>query len=347
MTGQLRTTQACHSFDAPCCGTERAEGSIHDGVFKGEAVMKPVVVALAVLALGALALAAWLWTPDKPRAALERDYLEREADMMVIDGVTVHVRDRGSPERPTVLLIHGFGSSLHTWEPWIARLSERWRVLALDLPGSGLSHTDPSGDYSDARTLALILAMMDAKGIEQAVIVGHSIGGRLAWSLAARHPDRVSALVLIAPDGFASPGFSYGKPAEVPASLGVMQFVLPKALLRMNVAPGYGDPSRLTDQTMKRYHDLMLAPGSRHALLERMRQTVLVDPATLLPSITASTLLVWGERDAMIPPDNARDYLRLIPGSQLATLPGLGHVPFEEDSEAALAPVWAFLERMP
>ena len=124
-----------------------------------------------------------------------------------------------------------------------------------------------------------------------------------------------------------------------------MRYVLPKPMLRMNLSPAYGDPSRLTDAVLDRYYDLMLAPGVRGALIARMEQTVLEDPEPLLPRIAAPTLLLWGEKDAMIPVSNAADYRRLVPDVTLAALPGLGHVPQEEDPARSLEPVAAFLRR--
>jgi pimeloyl-ACP methyl ester carboxylesterase len=110
-----------------------------------------------------------------------------------------------------VILLHGFGASLDTWEPWAGRLSEQFRVIRLDLPGFGLTGADPTGDYSDARAMKLLAGLMDQLGIQRASLIGNSLGGRIAWNFAAMHPDRVRSLVLISPDGFASPGFEYGR----------------------------------------------------------------------------------------------------------------------------------------
>ena len=216
-------------------------------------------------------------------------------------------------------------------------------MIRFDLPGSGLSPPDPVGDYSDARSLGLLVELMDRLDLPRASIVGHSIGGRIAWTFAARHPERVSKLVLVAPDGFASPGFEYGKPPAVPAVLTLMRHVLPRPVLRMNLLPAYADPNALTDTLTTRYHDLMLAPGARDAMLARMRQTVLVDPLPRLRSIRAPTLLLWGERDAMIPFANSADYLAAIPDVRLVSIPAVGHLPQEEAAAASLAPVMAFL----
>jgi len=291
-----------------------------------------------------LLLGLWAWTPDRSRAELEARYLESPGDLRDVAGVRLHLRDRGAKGAPALLLIHGFGASLHTWDAWVPALLRTHRVIRFDLPGSGLSSPDPTGRYDDARTLELLVALMDQLGLARASVIGHSIGGRMAWTFAATHPQRVDKLVLMAPDGFSSPGFAYGQAPKVPASVALMRYALPEPLLRMSLAPAYGDPSALTNERATRYHELMLAPGSRDALIARMQQTVLVDPVPLLKRIEAPTLLLWGERDAMVPFANAADYARHLPQSRVAALPGVGHLPQEEAEQASLAALLEFLD---
>ena len=285
----------------------------------------------------------WLWTPDKSRAVLEGNYLNAPADMIDVAGTRLHVRDSGPKTAAAVIFLHGFGASLHTWEPWAQTLAKDLRVIRIDLPGSGLSLPDPTGDYSDKRTLQILLALMDKLGLARTSLVGNSIGGRIAWTFAGTYPERMNKLVLVSPDGFASPGFEYGKKPEVPAMVKLMRVALPKALLVMSLKPAYANPATMTDALATRYHDLMLAPGSRDALLARMAQTVLVDPLPILKKITAPTLLVWGEQDGMIPFANSNDYLLAIAGSRRVSFKGVGHLPHEEAPEASIGAVRAFL----
>ncbi len=299
--------------------------------------------AIVVVVPALLLLAFWLWTPDKPRSELQARYLAAPGDLVPVGPWRLHVRDSGPKGAPAVLMLHGFGGSLHSWEAWAQALSTSHRVIRFDLPGHGLSEPDPAGDYTDARSIQLTLALMDQLGVARASIVGHSIGGRIAWTFAARHPERTDRLVLVAPDGFASPGFAYGRATEVPAVLGLMRHVLPKAVLRMNLEPAYANPQSLTDELTTRYHDLMLAPGARDAMFKRLQQTVLTDPRPLLGAINAPTLLVWGEADAMIPVANAQDYLSALKNSRLVTFPAVGHLPQEEAAQASLGAVRDFL----
>ncbi len=303
--------------------------------------MKSVAAAGAVLML----LAAWLWTPDRDRATLEARYLDAPGDLMEVEGTRLHVRDSGPKAAPALIMLHGFGASLHTWEPWARVLSGEYRVIRFDLPGSGLSDPDATGDYTDARSMQVLGALMDRLGVAHATLVGNSLGGRIAWSFAAHHPARVDRLVLLSPDGFASPGFEYDRTPEVPALMHLMRYCLPRFLLKMSLKPAYADHRVLTDELTTRYHDLMLAPGGRDAMIQRLKQVKLTDPAPWLARINVPTLLLWGERDAMIPFENSADYVRHVPDISFVPLPGVGHLPQEEDPVRALAALQDFLKR--
>ena len=299
--------------------------------------------ALLVILAACLAVAGCAWTPDLSRETLETRYLAALSDMRAVAGTRLHVRDSGPRAGNAVIMIHGVGSSLHTWEPWAAALQDEFRVIRFDLPGAGLSPPDPTGDYTDTRTIAIIDALMDELGVARAAMVGNSLGGRIAWRFAAAHPERVTRMVLVSPDGFASPPFEYGKPTEISPVFNAVEYVLPRFFLRSSLEGAYADPARLDEATLDRYHDLLRAPGVRGALLERFRQVRLVDPVPLLSGMGMPVLLLWGEEDGFIPIANAQDYLAALPDARLVRLPGIGHVPMEEAPDVSLVPVRAFL----
>ena len=295
----------------------------------------------AVLALGA---AAWLYTPDKQEAALREVYAQPPSKFLGVLGLRLHLRDTGPRAAPAVILLHGFGSSLQTWDEWALDLERDHRVLRYDLPGFGLTGADPSGDYTDARGIAIAVALMDQLGLARASIVGNSMGGRIAWTFAALHPERTEKLVLISPDGFASSGTEYGVAPKVPLMMRALPYVLPLSMLRASLVPAYAKAAMVTDALFARYRDMMLAPGVRSAILRRMGQQKLVDPVPLLRRIAVPTLVMWGEKDGMIPFANAADYVRALPHSTLAALPGVGHIP-QEEAPATVGIVRAFLLR--
>jgi pimeloyl-ACP methyl ester carboxylesterase len=123
----------------------------------------------------------------------------------------------------------------------------------------------------------------------------------------------------------------------------LLPYAMPGFMLRMSLTPGYGDKAALTDALFTRYRDMMLAPGVRRAIIARMQQVRLVDPAPLLRRISQPVLLLWGTADAMIPFSNAADYQRALSQAKLATLQGVGHLPQEEAPAVSLAYVMAFL----
>jgi pimeloyl-ACP methyl ester carboxylesterase len=299
----------------------------------------------AILAAIVLVGAYWLWTPDRPRAQLEREYMTPPSTYIRVAGLRLHVRDSGPKTAPALIFLHGFGSSLQTWEPWANILAPHYRLIRFDLPGFGLTGADPTGDYGDARALTVLRALMDRLGIARATVIGNSLGGRIAWQFAAADPARVDRLVLISPDGFASPGFEYGRKPDVGPMVEAMRYVLPKAFLRANLVAAYGNPAALNDALLQRYYDMMLAPGARGAMIERLRQTIITPPEAVLRRIRAPTLILWGTKDALIPVTNAADYHRNIAGSTLGELPGLGHVPQEEAPAVSIRPLEAFLAR--
>ena len=300
-----------------------------------------LAVPLAVLLTAAVA---GLYTPDKPRRVLEAEYAGAPSRFLTVDGVRLHLRDTGPRQAPAVILLHGLGGSLQTWDSWAQDLERDHRVVRYDLPGFGLTGADPTGDYTDRRSIAVLLALMGRLGLARATIVGHSMGGRIAWTFAALHPDRVTRLVLVSPDGFASPGYRYGVAPDVPLMMRALPYVLPTSMFRASLASAYANPAVLTGPLFTRYRDMMLAPGVRRAILARMRMVILVDPVPLLERIRCPTLLLWGERDGMIPFANADDYVRALPHATLAPLPGVGHIP-QEEAPASVGVLRDFLDR--
>ena len=301
------------------------------------------IIALAFIAFILLA-ALYLWTPDKSKAELEKTYGSSKNAYVSALGVNLHYQDTGPSKNATpILFLHGFGASLQTWDTWAQALSDDYRVISVDLPGFGLTGEDPSGIYTDQRSVEVLEAFLKELNIPKVVLVGNSMGGKFAWQFAARYPNQVSKLVLISPDGYASPGIEYGKKTEVPAIADLYRYFFSKMFLVMNLKPAYANPNTLNDALVNRYYDLMLAPGVRGAILGRMQQTVLQDPVPSLSSIQVPTLLIWGEKDAFIPISNSNDYLKVMPNVKRVSLPNIGHLPQEEQPSIGLAALKDFL----
>jgi len=298
------------------------------------------------MVLAFVLLVCWsLWTPDLDRADLERQYARAGSQFVQTPGLRTHVQIEGPAHAPVVLLLHGFGSSLQTWDAWGQGLANEYRVVRLDIAGFGLTGPAESGDYSDEADVQRLLAVVDQLGLPRMTVVGHSMGGRLAWHFAAAHPQRVDKLVLIAPDGFPDPQAKSDRTYDVPAWMGVVRYALPRWMIKKGVASAYADPSRLDDDTARRYQDMLLAPGVRQAVLARMAQTRNRDPLPWLQRLTMPTLLLWGAQDGMIPAENSMDYQRAMPHAQRVVMPNVGHLPHEEQPQRSLQAVRDFLQR--
>ena len=285
-----------------------------------------------------------LWTPDLERAELEKRYVASSPQMLDVDGLKVHYKETGPQAAPALLLMHGFGSSLQAWDDWSLKLEQKYRVIRLDLPGFGLTGASPANDYSEEKDLAILTHFADKLGLEKFSIIGHSMGGKMAWTLAATQPERVQALVLMAPDGFPEAKDIGTKPYEVPAVMGLIKYFLPKYLVRKSIEPAFAEADALSDARVNRYYDMLRAPGVRAAILERSNQTIYTDPVPRLKAIKAPTLLIWGEQDQMIPSTNAKSYANVLSNSTTVLVPKLGHLLQEEQPEKGLTAVMQFLD---
>jgi pimeloyl-ACP methyl ester carboxylesterase len=300
-----------------------------------------VLLASAFLSVGVLY---GLWAPDLTLSELRQRYGSASQQVVDVDGLQIHYKDTGPKDAPVLLLLHGFGSSLQTWDAWSTQLERHYRVIRLDLPGFGLTGPSPVHDYSEQNDLATLTHFVDKLGLLNFSIIGHSMGGKMAWSLAASVPDRVKALVLMAPDGFPDTKDIGTKPYAMPSIMGVIKFSLPKYLVRKSIEPAFFDAQALDDSLVNRYYDMLRAPGVRAAILERANQTIYTDPVPRLKKITAPTLLIWGEQDQMIPSSNAQSYANVLAVSETMLLPNLGHLLQEEQPDVAVKFVTDFLK---
>ena len=116
-----------------------------------------------------------------------------------VDGVTARVRLEGPEGAPVLVMVHGFGFSLETWDDWAEALAADYRVIRMDLPGHALTGPDPQRRYSVPETVEFVASLLDQLAVEEATIIGNSLGGLVSWRLAASRPDLVGRLVLIAP----------------------------------------------------------------------------------------------------------------------------------------------------
>ncbi len=309
-------------------------------------------VLLAIVATPLLALAAYVaatWEPDRSVAELAPRWAPPPSTFVEVAGMRVHLRDEGSRnDRLPVVLLHGTASSLHTWEGWATTLSQHGRrVIRFDLPGFGLTGPRPDGDYGERSYVDFVIAMLDRLGVERCVLAGNSLGGRLAWKTALVAPARVERLVLVDASGY--PKHSSAIPiafrlARTPVLRTLLEYTLPRRMVESSVRSTYGDPTKVTPELVDRYFELSLRAGNRHALVERLAQPQPGSDADRIRELRLPTLILWGGRDRLNPPDDAERFHRDIAGSRRVIFDELGHVPQEEDPARTVAVMEVFLD---
>jgi pimeloyl-ACP methyl ester carboxylesterase len=260
----------------------------------------------------------------------------------------VHFSDEGDPtDSIPIVLIHGTGSSLHTFEGWAAQLKRDHRVVRMDLPAYGLTGAFPDGNYSMAKYTTFIKDFFEALEIKQCVLAGNSLGGDIAWNFTAKYPKMVDKLILIDAAGY--PLRSKSVPiaftmAQTPVLNKLITFITPRFLVRASVENVYFDKSKVTDSLVDRYFDLTLREGNRQAFVERFK--ISKDPYAhnKIKDIQQPTLILWGAEDYLIPVENAYKFHEDLPNDTLVILTDVGHVPMEENPNQSLASVISFLK---
>lgn len=303
-----------------------------------------LLLALVVIIGGAVA---WAWAPDRPVDTLKLRWAPPPSQFIAVEGMQVHLRDEGPRDDPhPIVLLHGTSASLHTWEGWAQQLKAHRRVIRFDMPGFGLTGPNPSGDYTLGAYVRFVDDVLARLDVKQAVVAGNSLGGEIAWLLAVHHPDRVAKLVLVDAGGypFKPEGMPIGfKLARYSMLRPLMTHLLPRQMIVSSVRSVYGDPGKITPELIDRYYELTLREGNRAALVERFAQSPIGQYAALVPQIQQPTLILWGGRDHLIPPENARHFAQDIAASRAVMFDDLGHVPQEEDPVRTLAAIQSFI----
>jgi pimeloyl-ACP methyl ester carboxylesterase len=261
----------------------------------------------------------------------------------------VHVRDEGPrDDRSPIVLLHGTGSSLHAWEGWSQALKDKRRVIRFDLPGFGLTGPSPDGIYSIDNDIGVLIAVLDKLGVEHCVLGGASLGGGIAWRAALTHPARVEKIILVDAGGYPTKPISQPigfRLASVPGMDWLFENILPRYLVEEGFRDVWGDPNRVTAEMVDRSIELTQREGNRRAFLDRSHQWHGGSLAHRIPELRFPTLIIWGGRDRLIPPENAERFHRDIAGSTLVIFEDLGHAPEEEDPARTVAAVKQFLDK--
>ncbi|MCE2769514.1 MAG: alpha/beta hydrolase [Saprospiraceae bacterium] len=285
------------------------------------------------------------WKNDIDLNELKDKYAYPSSSFISIDGINVHYRDVGKGE--AILLIHGTGASLHTWEKWIDILSPGYRVISFDLPGFGLTGPDPNHNYQISRYTVILDSLMVKLKVDSFHIAGNSLGGLVAWRYTTQFPQKILTLNLIDAAGLPQPG---KKPpfifqlAKLPVLSTLMQKVTPKSIIKNSMLDVYKNDQLVTEKLIDRYFELSLKEGNRTAFVKRMSQLNEKLDINDLKRITAPVLIQWGKDDRWIPLAKGYEFKKIIPKAELKIY-NSGHVPMEENPMETVEDYMIFLKK--
>jgi pimeloyl-ACP methyl ester carboxylesterase len=285
---------------------------------------------------------------DKSLAELKSKYANAPSAFIRIDSMDVHYRDEGNAaDSLPIVLLHGTGASLHTYDAWAAALKNERRIVRMDLPAFGLTGPFPNGNYSIENYIDFLHHFLSAKGIAKCILAGNSLGGQIAYRFTSAHPQMVDKLILIDAAGY--PLESKSVPigfriARIPFLNKLLTIITPRFMVKASVENVYANKAKVTDSIVDRYFDLTLRAGNRQALVDRMTFAYDTSTIPLIKNIQQRTLILWGEQDLLIPTKSAYRFHDDLPNDTLVILKNLGHVPMEEGAKESLEVVMGFLK---
>jgi len=249
----------------------------------------------------------------------------------------------GGGGQETVVLLHGFGASADSWNRFARPLTKRYRVIAPDQPGWGASTRIESASYGYPAQVERLHQFLSALGLKRVHLVGHSMGGFIASAYAARYPDEVITLGLIAPHGMVEP-----VPSELANAVAKGDNWL--------VATSYPEFDRLLNNVFARRPyapKAVLNYLAGHAIRNSAKSAKIFaemqtnDPplAERLPKIEAPALIVWGDQDRVLHVSCADLFRKGIKSSELMIIPGSGHMPLVENAGTCARAWLAFADK--
>lgn len=264
-----------------------------------------------------------------------------DATFVEVEGVHVHYRDTGAG--PVVVFLHGYGASSDSWTTVTAALAPVHRTIAIDLKGFGWS-SRPAGDYSVAAQARLVWRVLDALGVTDAALVGHSWGSSVALAMAVGAPARVRRVALYAAYVYDEQVPSVFRWAERPLVGEALFGLYYRDRLEERVATAYTDGGLVTRDKLDRIEAELARPGTVAAALATARRHHFSMLHRALRSFDRPVLLLWGEDDLVTPLSFGHRLARELANARLCTYPRCGHVPMVEAHAASTRDLAAFLE---
>lgn len=280
-----------------------------------------------------------------PLEELKQKYTNASSKFLELDGMQVHYKIEG--EGKPVVLIHGTGANLQTWNGWTDSLvKNNYKVIRLDMPAFGLTGPRKDSDYSSKAYVDFLHRFMQKIGIDTFALAGNSLGGEIAWKYALAYPANVSKLILVDPAGFYSKEKGNGaiifKLAKTKWLANLMSKMDTKIIVKQTVKDVYYDDSKITDKQIQLYYDMSLREGNRESFSARVQQ-IDKEPKLDISGVTSPTLIQWGKEDALLD-ISLLDNFTKIPNNKVVVYNHCGHSPQEEIPAVSVADVMSFLK---
>lgn len=277
-----------------------------------------------------------------------RDWPNRGASRFVRSGrIEWHVQEMGAG--PVALLIHGTGAATHSWRGVMPLLAQRYRVIAIDLPGHGFTRGRPAGGLSIEAMRDALAALMAAMEIEPEVMIGHSAGAALALAESGARPRAIIGT------GAALTPFP-GVAAAIFPALAKLMFAnpfTPHIFAQIARRPGEVERflkrstgSAIDAEGIAAYATLFADPAHCGGAVAMMACWRLETVFEALPRIETPVLLIHGEDDRSVPIASARAAAERLPRGQVIAIPHLGHLAHEERPDIVTGHITAFIERV-
>ena len=279
--------------------------------------------------LDRLPIAASLELAHRAPVAPEPARNARFSTVRLATNVTLNYLEQGDPAGEPLILLHGYTDSWHSYVRVLPLLSKKYRVYALDQRGHGNS-SKAGCCYTMDDFTADVIAFMDAKGIEKATLVGHSMGSMIAQLAAGQHPERVSRLVLI---GSMTAGGSEGVNELNEAVQALVDPIDPEFVREFQLSTLYGEvPAEFLEQVIA---ESLRTPA--HVWRQALASFVERDTTGILNQITAPTFILWGNQDLIFPRSDQDTLVRLIAQATLVVYEETGHGVHWEQPERFVA----------
>ncbi len=257
------------------------------------------------------------------------------------------VRGEGEP----LMLIHGYGAGSWVWEKQVEILSRKYRVYALDLIGHGFSDR-PRMEYTPETYILFLRNFMDGLGIERATLVGNSMGGGIAWAVAALFPERVKKLILIncvPPDVLNQVRNESFRTLAAVKDIPLLPYLViasrNKSSIKGVLQECLSDGRLITPEVLNRQYQLIRIKGTIWVLYSTLKNAKKTsEMRDLLARIHQPTLLLWGERDLIFPLTVGESLHQAIKGSKFQIIEKSGHIPMWETPEEVNRAIQDFLK---